>query len=145
MATVVFIKSSSSLGFGESVLRSLNVSSSGRSLLLAGLVTTTPASSDGGCGEAEGLLVSLREDFGGEGACSFLGDLISSSLLAWRSNVNGGDAGFDEIAVVVSGRSTPLTPGVRGVSGGVGGTVVWEDEVTPSELGAFRLLGDEGV
>lgn len=125
MATVVFVKSSSSLGFGESVLRSNVVSSSGRSLLLAGLVTTTPASSDGGCGEAEGLLISLREDdFGGEGACSFLGDFISSSLLGWRSNVNGGDAGFDEIAVVVSGRSTPLTPGVRGVSGGVGGTVV---------------------
>lgn len=118
MATVVF-KISSSLGFGESVLRS-TVSSSGISLLLAGLVTTTPTSSDG-CGEEEGLL-SFWENFGGDGACSFLGDFISSSLLAWRSNVTG-DAGGFEIAVV-SGRSTPLFPGVCGVSGGVGGTVV---------------------
>lgn len=43
MATVVF-KSSSSLGFGDSILRS-TVSSSGISLLLAELVTTTPSSS----------------------------------------------------------------------------------------------------
>lgn len=139
MATVVF-ESSSSLGFGDSVLRS-SVSSSGISLLLAELVTTTLSSKDG-CGEEDGL-PSFNEGFGGgDGACSFLGDFTSSSTLVSRSNVNG-EAGFE--ITVVSGRSTPLFSGVCGVSGGVGGTVVWEDELTPIELGAFRLLGDEGV
>lgn len=81
MATVVFT-SSCSLGLGESVRRSAVSSldsSSGVSPLLAEPVTTT-ASSDG-CGDEEGLL-SFGVVFGGDGACSFFGDLISSSLLA---------------------------------------------------------------
>lgn len=112
-------------------------------------VTITMSSWDGG-GGGSGVTVGLSFVccFGGEGACSFFGDLIRSSLLICRLPIVIGEAGGFEI--VWSGRSTPLLvlllpAGVCGVSGGVGGTVVCA-VVTPSELGgAFLLLGDEGV
>lgn len=116
-------------------------------------VTMTMSSWDGGgggSGVTEGLSFICCCCFGGEGACSFFGDLIRSSLLICRLLpivIGEAGGGFE---IVWSGRSTPLLvlpAGVCGVSGGVGGTVVCA-AVTPSELGgagAFLLLGDEGV
>lgn len=145
MATVVFTGCSTRCSLGESVRRSSNSSKSGE---CRRPVTITISSCGGGSGVTEGL--SFVCTFGGEGACSFFGDLIRSSLLICRiaaAPLARGDAGGFEI--VWSGRSTPLLlpAGVCGVSGGVGGTVVCAvaTEPTPSELGAFLLLGDEGV
>lgn len=132
--------------------RSSNSSTSGECRRPA--VTMTMSSWDGGgggSGVTEGLSFICCCCFGGEGACSFFGDLIRSSLLICRLlPIVIGDAGGG-FEIVWSGRSTPLLvlpAGVCGVSGGVGGTVVVCAAVTPSELGgagAFLLLGDEGV
>lgn len=110
---------------------------------------TITMSSCGGGGGGSGVTDGLSFVcccFGGEGACSFFGDLIRSSLLICRLPIVIGEAGGFEI-VVWSGRSTPLLAGVCGVSGGVGGTVVCAVVVaTSSELGgAVLLLGDKGV
>lgn len=133
--------------------RSSNSSTSGECRRPA--VTITMSSWDGGgggSGVTEGLSF-ICCCFGGEGACSFFGDLIRSSLLICRLlPIVIGEAGGGGFEIVWSGRSTPLLvlpAGVCGVSGGVGGTVVCAAAaVTPSELGgagAFLLLGDEGV